>query len=236
MKNNRTQQQPPKYIKVYNSILRNISEGLYAEENKLPSETVLAKQMNVSRMTLRQAIAHLQEDGVIVSKKGVGNFIKKNSMITTEGLEYIGDVMKKCGVDPIDKITCEFRLDSSALYTEKVFERDLSVLLGTTLKYFYQEEYLAETFSIIPADISLLKSKDLSNEDEIIRIVKSQIYEEAKVAQYSLKVVPIEHLKGEHGVLLTEKLFGEEGEVICFNKHYIPIERVELVFNGFKRN
>lgn len=80
MENNRSNDNLPRYIEVYNKILRNIKQGLYEEENKLPNENKLAEQMGVSRMTLRQAILLLQEDGVVESRQGVGNFIHKQAI------------------------------------------------------------------------------------------------------------------------------------------------------------
>ena len=37
MENNRSSNNLPRYIEVYNKILKNIKEGLYDEEQKLPN-------------------------------------------------------------------------------------------------------------------------------------------------------------------------------------------------------
>ena len=45
MENNRSKEKSPRYIEVYNQILKNIIDGVYMEENKLPNENKLAQQM-----------------------------------------------------------------------------------------------------------------------------------------------------------------------------------------------
>lgn len=241
MQNNRSKQNPPRYIKVYNELLKNIQEGLYSEHDKLPSENELAQQMKVSRMTLRQSLNLLQEDGIIESKKGVGSFIKRAVSKSAEGLEYIGDVLRKCGIAAIDTIDCDYRLEPAALYTDNVFERSVPVLLSVSLAYFYQEEYCAESFSMIPTDIELVKDKDLSDEQTVKELVTKLIYQEGKIAKYSIKVVDRDLIAGKRQktsrqfILVTEKLFNEQGAAICFTKYHIPIEKAEITLQGFKK-
>lgn len=241
MQNNRSKQNPPRYIKVYNELLKNIQEGLYSEQDKLPSENELAQQMNVSRMTLRQSLNLLQEDGIIESKKGVGTFIKREALQSIEGLEYIGDVLKKCGIEAVDAIECVFRLEPAALYTDNVFEREVPVFLSVSLVYSNQGAYCAESFSMIPTDIELVKDKDLSDEYTVKELATNLIYQEGKFAKYTIKVVDRNIVAGKNiessrqFVLVTEKLFNEQGIAICFTKYHIPIETAEISLQGFKK-
>jgi len=52
-----------------------IQQGLYRIGCKLPSEHNLAKQFGVSRVTVRQALDVLQEEGYINRKQGLGTFV-----------------------------------------------------------------------------------------------------------------------------------------------------------------
>ncbi len=83
------------YLDVYDKILKLINEGVYPVGSKLPAELELSKMMNVSRMTLRQALSLLQEDGYIVTIHGQGNFIKDNTKLRSVGLEKILIVVRK---------------------------------------------------------------------------------------------------------------------------------------------
>ena len=64
-----------KHVKVYNRLYSMIQDGIYPPGSQLPSEPELAQQMDVSRMTLRRALALLQEDDLVINIRGKGNFI-----------------------------------------------------------------------------------------------------------------------------------------------------------------
>ncbi|WP_110637074.1 FadR/GntR family transcriptional regulator [Salinicola salarius] len=60
---------------VAGSIFKEILSNRYPEGERLPSELELAQRLNVSRLTLREAIKHLQARGVIVIQRGNGTFV-----------------------------------------------------------------------------------------------------------------------------------------------------------------
>ena len=66
----------PMYLKLYEKVLKNIENKKYNSCEKLPSENDFAKEFNVNRHTVRQALQMLKEKGFIYTKKGL---IKKNS-------------------------------------------------------------------------------------------------------------------------------------------------------------
>lgn len=61
---------------VVERLIEAIEEGDYGAGDKLPPERELAKQFNVSRPSLREAISALEIAGVIESKRGSGTYIK----------------------------------------------------------------------------------------------------------------------------------------------------------------
>lgn len=65
----------PMYLKLYEKVLKNIENKKYNCCEKLPSENDFAKEFNVNRHTVRQALQMLKEKGFIYTKKGKGNFI-----------------------------------------------------------------------------------------------------------------------------------------------------------------
>jgi GntR family transcriptional regulator len=52
-----------------------IREGRFQADEALPSERVLSEAVDVSRVTVRKAIDQLVEQGLIVRKRGSGNYI-----------------------------------------------------------------------------------------------------------------------------------------------------------------
>ena len=55
----------PIYIKIHNQLRENIEDGKWKVGEKIPAERELAGQFNVSRMTLRQAIQELVDEGIL---------------------------------------------------------------------------------------------------------------------------------------------------------------------------
>ena len=63
------------YIKILESFKKDILEGKYPFQSKLPSENELAKELNISRSTLRKVLEELNNLGLIESRKGSGSFV-----------------------------------------------------------------------------------------------------------------------------------------------------------------
>lgn len=55
--------------------------------SKLPTETALANMIGVSRATLREAFRLLEEEGVIISRHGVGTFVRSKDSLVRNPLE-----------------------------------------------------------------------------------------------------------------------------------------------------
>ena len=65
----------PIYIKIHNQLRENIEDGKWKVGEKIPAERELAGQFNVSRMTLRQAIQELVDEGILERRVGSGTFV-----------------------------------------------------------------------------------------------------------------------------------------------------------------
>lgn len=61
---------------LYRSLLERILAGQYAPETRLPSETVLAGEFGVSRPVVRQALARLQDEEFIETRRGAGSYVR----------------------------------------------------------------------------------------------------------------------------------------------------------------
>ena len=62
--------------KIYNLILTKISDGVYAEGEKLPSESELCKTYSASKTSVRSALQRLEAIGLIETFHGKGSFVK----------------------------------------------------------------------------------------------------------------------------------------------------------------
>ena len=65
----------PIYIQIHNQLKTMIEQGTWQVGQRIPPERVLAERFQVSRMTLRQAIQTLVDEGVLDRRIGSGTFV-----------------------------------------------------------------------------------------------------------------------------------------------------------------
>ena len=65
----------PLYERVRQAIAASIADGTYAPGDKLPSESRLAEELGINRLTVRRAIEELARAGVVESRQGSGTFV-----------------------------------------------------------------------------------------------------------------------------------------------------------------
>ena len=69
----------PLYLQVAHLIERRIRDGAVAVGALLPTENELADTLKVSRQTVRHAIAHLRDRGLLSARKGVGTRVEAST-------------------------------------------------------------------------------------------------------------------------------------------------------------
>ena len=75
------------YAQLVGIIKRNISTGVLAVGDLLPSEAELCRALNISRNTVRQAIGELEDEGLVVRKRGRGTVVADPST-NRRGVRY----------------------------------------------------------------------------------------------------------------------------------------------------
>jgi DNA-binding GntR family transcriptional regulator len=66
----------PAYFQVAEDLRRRIAQGEWGAGDRLASETDLARDYGVSRVTIRQALAELAKDDLLERKRGSGTYIR----------------------------------------------------------------------------------------------------------------------------------------------------------------
>lgn len=79
----------PLYVRAVDALYELIEAGVYQAGQSLPAEADLAARLGVSRSTIREALGHLEKDGLIVRKQGVGTFMAPRSAQISGGLERL---------------------------------------------------------------------------------------------------------------------------------------------------
>ncbi len=67
------------YYQIAMDMRQRIARGEWNLRQRIPSEIELSEEYSVSRMTLRQALAYLEKEGVLSRKRGLGTFVERDT-------------------------------------------------------------------------------------------------------------------------------------------------------------
>ena len=231
-----------KFVTVYNELFKMINEGTFPEGSRLPSEPDLSKSLGISRTTLRQALALLQDDGLIKNIRGKGNFIIKSHSDKPIGLETIGHPIYKCMADTIDEVKMQLRIEPSTDYINQTLGRKTAVVVVIERWYNYQGNPAAYSFTLIPVETISKFNIDLNDHDKVLEFVEKEIYEicsnvlvEVKYStagNISAKVSPIS--SENQFYLIQETMYEDSDFPMVSNKHYLPIKSSSIEFRQKK--
>lgn len=97
--------QVPYYQQLYQILRREISGGRWQPGDRLPSETELIDEYEVSRITVRQALDRLVNEGWVYRRRGLGTFVAAPTI--EQGLTRIisfTEDMQRRGLKPCTKV------------------------------------------------------------------------------------------------------------------------------------
>lgn len=239
----RPKEKKPLYLSVYHKLYESIMDGTFPAGSKLPTEPELARMLSVSRMTLRQALALLQDDGLVSSIHGKGNFITGTTIVKkTNGLEIIGNPIHKCHTGTIDHVEIHCRLELPSEYTEQVLKRKATAVVAIDRWYKQKEEAVAYAFTFMAIETASELNVDLKNEQRLLEMLEKDIYEKANSATIEIKHSTFMNVssskykftlaESEGCDLLLESVYMNEQYPVVYNKYYIPKEYSSLKINA----
>ena len=86
----------PVYYQLKEDILRKIREGVWKVGQCIDSERELSETYGVSRMTIRQALGELVQEGILVREKGKGTFVCEPKVKQKDMMSF-SEIIKKTG-------------------------------------------------------------------------------------------------------------------------------------------
>lgn len=72
----------PMYVQFREVLLQQIEEGKYKPGDLIPSERELAELYNISRVTVRQSLNSLAQEGIVFKKQGKGTYVSTKRIET----------------------------------------------------------------------------------------------------------------------------------------------------------
>lgn len=114
-------EQLPIYIQIHDDIKRKIEENIWKVGDRIPSERELSLHFGVSRMTLRQAIQNLSDEGILERKVGSGTYVANRKVQEKmTGTTSFTEIMLSQGRQPSSKVTSYFVTSPSSSEIEKL--------------------------------------------------------------------------------------------------------------------
>lgn len=219
----------PRYVSVYDVLLRRIQDGAYTPGTQLPGENDLSREFGVSRNTLRQALLLLHEDGYVMNIKGKGTFVQLPYTDGNDSLETIPNPMVRNAIHKVDRIETEYSFRNISDKNRELFGLDASnILVFLTQTFYAGEKRIGCSLVLIPY-IILQQNRVPISEDEIASFYTKLINDEEYAVEGSIRVVtprsPVTELMGmtmnketlfmfddilydrNHKAVLSEKLF-----------------------------
>jgi GntR family transcriptional regulator len=93
-----------------------IASGRWQDGERLPPERELCRQFDVSRATLRQALAHLQDRGLVTRHQGRGTFVSRpRTQLPIVGVFSIRDAMEAHGLHMTTRVLRVERMEADRL-------------------------------------------------------------------------------------------------------------------------
>lgn len=221
----------PVYIKIHDEIREAIDAGRWKPGDKIPAERELAEQFDVSRMTLRQAIMLLVDEGVLDRRVGSGTFVSEPKVQEQlNGVVSFTEMMAASGKTATSK-TVSYHLSSSSTSEQKRLNLDAGqqVLRMERVRYGDGEPIAYEVASIPAELVEGLQRETLSNslyktllEERGLRVSHAQ--QTVTAAAVTERVADLLQIKRNDPVLVLRQ--------ITFDQKQEPFEYVRTQYVG----
>ncbi len=111
----------PMYSQIREIIRRRVLDGTYAPHSQVPSESQMMAAFGVSRITVRQALADLQREGLIFKVAGKGSFVAKpKAFQSLSRLQGFGEAMSPAGYETFSQVLSAKRVKAGELVARRL--------------------------------------------------------------------------------------------------------------------
>lgn len=154
----------PAYIKIHDAIKKDIDEGVWLIGDRLPSERDLADHFEVSRMTLRQAVTLLVEEGILERRVGSGTYVASHRVRDKmRGTTSFTEIVHSQGKTPSSKlISYQRQLASDTEIKELQLEASDYVIRMERIRYADNIPLVFEVASIPEKFIKDMKRDEIT--------------------------------------------------------------------------
>ena len=160
----------PVYYQLKNDLIKKIASGVWKAGECIASERELCEIYEVSRMTIRQAIGELVQEGILVRKKGKGTFVCEQKVNQKDMMSFT-EIIKQSGR----------KLKTNVVYFEIIDTPDdmqdifvLDKLYKITRQRIVDGECIALETVYIPEKMCAGLKEVLKEEDSLYRVFREE--------------------------------------------------------------
>lgn len=231
----------PLYLCVYDAIYSTILHGKHSwtPGTSLPSEQQLAEYWDVSKGTLREALYHLLEDGVIQKSQGRRAVVSQMTSLQNFNFQTLISPIKTFCSLTIDRTEVSYNCASmSDWLSSKLQLTEGSVLVKGCVQYFSGKTNCATTVFFTPFSLLEKEAVNVSSDQALIDFVEHRVYLKAEYAQSSICLIDEmednELPKLKLPLMLVEEFLYEQDACFMFLRHYLNKDsfRIQAIRRG----
>ncbi len=154
------------------TLIKELTEGIYRDKVRLPPERDIADQLGVSRTVLRDALTSLEREGFISRKQGVGTIVNRHVLAVKTRMdleEEFLDMFMKAGKIP-KTVFCHTTIEKADSETAKILHISPDDLIFQVVRLISANKEPA-IYCIDRFACSLVKTKDYD-----IKVLKEPIF------------------------------------------------------------
>lgn len=222
------------YQQLADSLRDKIYEGKYAFGDKLPSERSLAEKFGISHLTVRKALAILEEEGMLLRVQGKGTFVRAQKYsIDMQHMDGFSSMFGQQGITITNKVLYSGVREAGFKYS-RIFgiPREEPVFELIRLRQ-NGEDPVALEYNILPTkrvphveeyDYSLHSLWDVYRQAGIQLVEENQKLEIVKVYNPQADLLNVE--EGADVLMLSSTALDLSGKVIECTKIYDNAKRM----------
>ncbi len=217
----------PLYLCVYDAIYATLKQGKnIAAGTSLPSESDFARYWNVSKGTIREALYHLYEDGIVQKSQGKRAIVAATADLENYRYQLLSHPVRMFSNTEFDHVEIEFHpVSNSDWLSERLGLTEGTVLGKGTICYYHEQVKLATTVFFLPFSLLEKEAVQVSNDDAFIDFIETHIYQKAEYAKSSICLIDemedTELPKLALPLLLVEEFLYSGEECFIFLRHYL---------------
>jgi GntR family transcriptional regulator len=195
----------PLYMQVARKLTQDVREGRYQVDQALPSERLLSEQLDVSRVTARKAIDQLVEQGLVVRRRGSGNYVAPRIEQPLSNLSSFSEQLQQRGYKPGSQWLSRSLVVAGA-------EDQLSLGLSPNARVARLERLRLADDVVMAYEVSVIPASVLPKPDA----VGNSLYEHLNLSG-NMPVRALQHIRAMNaGDVLAEQLGVPVGQAVLF--------------------